>query len=572
MKTSKTVHYRWLFSILLPSVCCLVFASQTRAQDHFDVQHFNPAASQSLNFFGASSGAVLEDGRWDVGLMINYASNPLVVEDENGEELAGLVTQQLVANLIGAYGIADFFEIGIDIPLFLMQDGEDFALSPELEATSAGFGIGSIRLIPKVRILGENETDDTSVLSLAFLLDSMLPTGNQDDYQSEGFRIEPRFALDLATSVVSVGLNVGYLVRPETEMPDLYVDDTLTWAVGASVPLLNGDIPLELVSEIFGEVSILADDIGGAEAPLEFLAGIKVHPTDGVLVQAGGGSGIVNGFGSPDFRVFLGVSIYQPTECDTDGDGICDDSCPDDPEDFDQFEDEDGCPDPDNDEDTILDVDDSCPMDPEDFDTFEDENGCPDPDNDEDGILDADDSCPMDPEDYDLFEDEDGCPDPDNDEDSILDIDDFCPMDPEVINGFEDEDGCPDESFIVVTCTAIEIDDTIYFETDSDVIRSISFELLDQVAATIIAIPNIRLISIEGHTDSRGSSSHNLDLSRRRAASVLRYLEGQGVEGSRMVSEGFGEDQPIATNDTDLGMATNRRVEFRILEQEGCSD
>jgi hypothetical protein len=65
---------------------------------------------------------------------------------------------------------------------------------------------------------------------------------------------------------------------------------------------------------------------------------------------------------------------------DADGDGIPDDrdQCPEQPEDFDGFQDEDGCPDPDNDGDGILDVQDICPLDAEDFDGFQDDDGCPD--------------------------------------------------------------------------------------------------------------------------------------------------------------------------------------------------
>ena len=65
-----------------------------------------------------------------------------------------------------------------------------------------------------------------------------------------------------------------------------------------------------------------------------------------------------------------------------------------------------------------------------DKDNFEDEDGCPEPDNDKDGIYDVRDKCPNDPEDKDNFEDEDGCPDPDNDKDGILDPQDKCPNDP----------------------------------------------------------------------------------------------------------------------------------------------
>ncbi|MFT7583118.1 MAG: outer membrane protein OmpA-like peptidoglycan-associated protein, partial [Myxococcota bacterium] len=188
----------------------------------------------------------------------------------------------------------------------------------------------------------------------------------------------------------------------------------------------------------------------------------------------GGGLGLTQGFGSPDFRVFLSFG-YVPRCVDNDGDQICneDDKCPAEPEDFDGFKDDDGCPDLDNDEDGIPDVSDGAPNSagfgkcrnkPEDKDGFEDADGCPDLDNDQDGVLDVNDG-PSDPnwagfgtcrdtaEDLDGFEDSDGCPDLDNDSDGIPDISDgeldasgfgLCRNDPEDRDGFEDEDGCPD--------------------------------------------------------------------------------------------------------------------------------
>ena len=138
---------------------------------------------------------------------------------------------------------------------------------------------------------------------------------------------------------------------------------------------------------------------------------------------------------------------------DQDKDGINDryDKCPTEPEDFDGFQDDDGCPDLDNDLDKIPDKKDKCPNDPEDYDSFQDDDGCPDPDNDKDGIADVDDKCPgtdqdalSTKEDLDGFQDNDGCPDLDNDKDGIPDQLDKCPNQPETKNGIDDSDGCPD--------------------------------------------------------------------------------------------------------------------------------
>jgi outer membrane protein OmpA-like peptidoglycan-associated protein len=73
---------------------------------------------------------------------------------------------------------------------------------------------------------------------------------------------------------------------------------------------------------------------------------------------------------------------------------------------------------------------------------------------------------------------------------------------------------------------------------------------------------------IEGHTDNRGAAAMNLDLSKRRAASVLTYLTQHGTEQARLESEGYGLTRPIESNDTEEGRLSNRRVEFKILEED----
>lgn len=245
------------------------------------------------------------------------------------------------------------------------------------------------------------------------------------------------------------------------------------------------------------------------------------------------------------------VRIPNPDQRDIDNDGIGD-ACSDD-----------------RDGDGILDDDDACPDDPEDVDGFEDEDGCPEPDNDQDGILDPVDECPNEPEDFDGFEDEDGCPDPDNDQDQILDVDDECPLDPEDYDGFEDEDGCPDEEVLaVVQEEQIEISEQIQFEFDSaNITGARSEQILVQVGRILREQSGIR-VRIEGHTDDVGPNSYNLELSRRRAEAVRRWLISWGIDPARMSSEGFGESRPIESNRSRQGRQDNRRVEFHILDAQ----
>ena len=258
-----------------------------------------------------------------------------------------------------------------------------------------------------------------------------------------------------------------------------------------------------------------------------------------------------------------------PKPGDKDGDGYLDpdDKCPDEPENYNGYEDGDGCPDdPDTDGDGIPDSKDQCVLAPEDKDGYLDDDGCPDPDNDLDTIPDVADkdatgkTCMNDPEDPDGFEDADGCPEPDNDKDGVVDLEDQCPAEPGPPGG--DKPGCPKKpSLVIVTAKEIKITQQIHFEFDKDKIRSESFPILDAVADVLKTNPNIK-IDVQGHTDNKGGAEYNKKLSDRRAASVKKYLIGKGVEASRLVSHGYGAEQPVVPNTTDQNRALNRRVQF----------
>src|SRR5690606_4058831 len=88
------------------------------------------------------------------------------------------------------------------------------------------------------------------------------------------------------------------------------------------------------------------------------------------------------------------------------------------------------------------------------------------------------------------------------------------------------------------------------------------------VAAVIAANPQLRRIEVAGHTDDRGGDALNLRLSQARAQAVVDHLVRKGIPKELLVAKGYGPSEPIDTNRTEAGRANNRRVEFRILEQE----
>ena len=110
----------------------------------------------------------------------------------------------------------------------------------------------------------------------------------------------------------------------------------------------------------------------------------------------------------------------------------------------------------------------------------------------------------------------------------------------------------------------LNIPSGITFAYDSASVQPQFQRTLDQVADTL-AQYNQTYIDVYGHTDSTGSDAYNQDLSERRASSVASYLETRGVQSARIGTRGYGESQPIASNDTDAGRAANRRVEIKIV-------
>jgi outer membrane protein OmpA-like peptidoglycan-associated protein len=113
----------------------------------------------------------------------------------------------------------------------------------------------------------------------------------------------------------------------------------------------------------------------------------------------------------------------------------------------------------------------------------------------------------------------------------------------------------------------VTFDSGLLFGFDSYALTATTRENLSEMADILNKYPDTD-ITIEGHTDSKGTEAYNQTLSERRAAAVADYLSARGVSRSRMTTNGYGEMRPVATNETDAGRAQNRRVEVAIVANE----
>jgi len=541
----------------------------------FNSMIWQPAAATTINFFHTEGATLLPHLTPSAGVYFAYVHKPVQVWDEGKDETAfDVIKYQVTMDVLVAFGLFDRVEIGLGLPVALTQDSD--SLTTLGRSSAMGTGIGDLRIIVKGRLV------TLGPVSIGLALPLTVPTG-KDEYLlgDDGVTFTPKAVFSVDTKWFDAGLNVGYRLRPRQVIAyngvlanSAVIDDEVVFSLGLKAAIWQEKIDFI----VDGFASLTVDEQDKEEIPAEVLGGLRFYLPKGFTAHVGAGPGLTRGVATPVFRAFAGIGyqyIAPPppppvVDKDPDKDGILDpnDKCPNEPEDKDGYEDEDGCPDTDNDNDGILDAKDKCPLKPEDKDEFEDVDGCPDPDNDKDGILDVSDKCPLQPEDKDGFEDTDGCPDPDNDKDGILDKDDKCPVEPESFNGYQDEDGCMDvkpKAKVQITRTAITVP-PVYFATNKDQILKRSHPTLMEVVDLLKKNKWVKKIRIEGHTDERGNDAFNLDLSQRRANSVLSFLTENGLEAGRLEAKGYGEVKPIASNKTRKGRAQNRRVEFIILD------
>ncbi len=294
-----------------------------------------------------------------------------------------------------------------------------------------------------------------------------------------------------------------------------------------------------------------------------------------------------------------------PEVADTDSDGVNDpqDQCPTVPAGTTPHPTRAGCPRTDTDHDTVWDDEDQCvdqamgehpdparrgcPVGDADSDGVLDDTdqcvnqaagdhpdparaGCPDRDTDSDGVFDAQDQCREQAAGANPDPARVGCPIPDRDGDSVLDPSDHCPDQPGAPSPDPNRNGCP--GLVAVQNGQVRINRPIQFASNSAVILPASTPILNAVADALRASPQIRRVSVDGHTDDNGPDARNMTLSTARAAAVMTWLTAHGIEASRLESHGYGETRPsVAITDLrgaplNAARAQNRRVEFNILD------
>jgi len=348
-----------------------------RAQG-LDGERYAPAA-------GAAGGFLLERPvvpahlGYGLGLFLHFADDAVVLRDRaTGDTLAKPLDTALSLDLLASLGLFDFAELAVDLPLRLVYRGDPATVDGT--ALQASAGVGDLRLVPKFTFFRRG--DERSGFVLGAAVPVTLPTGRPSALRGAGVTTgEPRIlALGYGSRCLLTG-SVGFRVR--SHQGDFAPGHEITFGLAAAYSIPIQDTWLDLQLEATGGILPGYQGRAAANLPLEALAGLVWRPALRWSIYAAAGPGLTNAIAVPDARVVGGVryAVGLPTrggKKDSDGDGITDDRdrCAQEAEDFDGFQDDDGCPEPDNDRDGIADDDDECPDDAEE--RGGDGDGCPD--------------------------------------------------------------------------------------------------------------------------------------------------------------------------------------------------
>ena len=456
--------------------------------------------------FAAETAAAAAPGTWRAGALLELADGLLVLTQ--GSRTDDLLGPRLSLHLLGgwSFGRAEVFA---GLPVALWQQSDLGLLTSQgvtgpLVAPIARTALGDLRLGAKVPVLDAS----TWPVGLAAMAEVRLPTGDRDAFHGDGLALVPSVVASRPLGALRLDAQLGYQLRRGGQYAQLTVEDGWVGVLGASwdLPRVGAVARWRAMAELTGALPRNFDaGTDRTRAPLSARAGLRAWLSEALSLEVGAGAGLgATGYGHERWRLFLGARYGGQVVARPAG------------------------------------------------------PPAPSGDRDGDGVPDARDRCPDVPGPVAL----DGCPDRDRDE--IPDLEDECPDQP----GPPTHAGCPApqvEPVVEVETEKLSLNDAITFDTDRDTIKPESFPILDQVARVLVAHPELTQVRVEGHTDDVGPAAYNKDLSQRRAASVVRYLVGKGVDAGRLLAAGYGFERPVATNATVLGRARNRRVEFTLL-------
>jgi len=284
-----------IFSLLITLCAGLAFAGDTGI-DGFNGIFFRPNVD-GQGILGVDSANVLYPGVAHAGAYFQYARNTISFTDPALANLkTDLVENQVLMNLVLGVGILDFLDVGMDIPIALMQNGTQCLNAGCTNLTSySGAALGDIRFVIKLRLMDEKDRP----FSLALASDIGIPTGNRRLFTGgKNAYYEQRLLMSRRWRHVEAMLNLGYRVVDRVEALGMEYDDMFTFGAG-----VKGYLPHKLYAYATVAGSKILSDGGSASAPVEFMGGVGRTFKKHISCDLSGGARLVDGVTAADFRV-----------------------------------------------------------------------------------------------------------------------------------------------------------------------------------------------------------------------------------------------------------------------------
>lgn len=418
-----------------------------------------------------------------------------------GRERADVVSRTR-ADVLFAFGLFDWTELSLDLPLLLRQR----VRAPAAETTATALGdlrVGFKGTLLRTPIRG---------VGLGLMFDVTAPTGSVAAKTGVG---APTYAPQLlfehrgAWGIVSA-INVGYLVRPDVREDGWIVGDSVTWRAALRVPF-PPKLRAALVAEAGGNIAL----VRGAKSGVDLRLGIRGQARSGFVVGAYVSGAPVPTYGSTQLGGLLSFGWAPPQRTRT--------ATP-----FD------GSPRPSASaialrHDALVESRKPAPK---------TKVNPSDPDGD--GLLASADRCPSVAEDRDDFEDTDGCPDLDDDRDAIADAFDLCPRSPELVNGALDVDGCPDRRLAdgrVVTTSTIDpatLVPQIAFAPASAELTAESKAALDAFVEIVALNPWIDRVELAVYVQAGGDAKADRARGQARVDAIAARFTAASIPASRV--------------------------------------
>ncbi|MBK8258853.1 MAG: OmpA family protein [Polyangiaceae bacterium] len=509
-----------LFTFGLSAALLATLVADASAEPgRFDAQTFRPSAAPR-DLVMVRKSEIIGHASPVVGIFSDLAFDPLVLVDKGTNEAIDVVSTRLTLTAMAGIGLGNWIDITAALPIIAFQDGGNLRrIGTEGEVKPQA--LGDLRLEAKLGLPFLHRKDQVKEGFGAALYGNVnLPTGDVMAFASDGVVTGGGgVILDYRFNFgLLLAANGGVWLRPDRQFAGVRVGNMASFGVAAEMYVLQR-YGISVVGEVFGYPSLVSFPNDPTQIPAEGLLGIRWQSKWGLTITVGGSFGAACSFGAPGLRFWSSIT-WQPNSS--------------------------------REQQEINRLMEKDSLDP-----------------DKDGLIGDADKCPQAPG----RPENQGCPDVDTDADGVSDREDDCPDLPSNARG---KGGCPGA---FVKGDEIVIMDQVHFATDKDVILDESKPMLEDVATVLLRHPEIREIEIEGHTDIRAGDAYNKALSQRRVNSVLKYLEGRGIESARLKATGYGHSKPLYDDSGCVGAdedltptcrfmtSKNRRVVFHITKR-----